>query len=329
MRPAPQGALATITLAPNQNPTGVAVDPEGNLVYVASHDTNSVTNMVTVIDGATNAIVNSFGVGQGPLGVAVYRGYYELPRPHGPHTFRTVNRVFVACSGDHTLWVLDFDPGTIDQPPPLDLGAGTQPRYVAVDGQTGRVYVTSYTTGTVVVIDGRANSLLTTFTVPGAPPHPLAKPHGVAVNSETTRIWVGNTDGTVVVVDGSKGTYSSGAQVFLGTLVGPEGLAVNPKTGLVYVGDDGGNRVWVVGGGKARIIKVAAPTRGVAVNPQTKRIYAVESSCNRVAVIDGATSKVVGTISVGPNPLELAVNPRTNRVYVSNFGSNTVSVVAG
>ncbi|MBV6703416.1 YncE family protein [Kitasatospora aureofaciens] len=342
-RPMPQ-ALATISLDADQNPTGVAVDPEGNLVYVASSNLGNTTNVLWVIDGVTNRVLSSFAVGASPLGVAVLRGFYEAR----PHTFLSVNHVFVACSADDTLWVFDFSNTSVSSAgQSVSLGAGSQPRFVAVDwsGRDPSIYVTNYNAGTVAVIDGlnpyagvKATITVPPMNPPPTGPAPWANPHGIAVNPTTGRIYVGDQqDGGLFEFD--RATHSVVAKHSFSKIEFLSGLAANFTTGRIYAGRSSApfttSRIYMTDGTRGpggqlnlQPITVEASITQVAVNVRTNRIYATDG-LRRVVVIDGTTNNVLGNAPVGPDPLGIAVNDRTNRVYVANSTSNTVSVLAG
>jgi DNA-binding beta-propeller fold protein YncE len=44
-------------------------------------------------------------------------------------------------------------------------------------------------------------------------------------------------------------------------------------------------------------------------------------------VISGQTNTVVGTVTVGSDPVSVAANPKTNSTYVASLASGTVSVL--
>jgi YVTN family beta-propeller protein len=97
-------------------PTGVGVNSSTNRVYVANYGDNTVS----VIDGSTNAVVATVGVGTSPIGVGVNS---------------STNRVYVANNGDNTVSVIagpgvDNDLG-LNVPAPVTATA-TSPQGAAV-----------------------------------------------------------------------------------------------------------------------------------------------------------------------------------------------------
>jgi YVTN family beta-propeller protein len=109
------------------------VDPATNTVYV----TNSFPdNTVSVINGRTNQVTATIGVGGYPWQVAV-----------NPLT----NTAFVANSDDNTVSVINGRTNTVT----ATIGVGNTPYGMAVNPATGRLYVTNGGDATVSVIAPR------------------------------------------------------------------------------------------------------------------------------------------------------------------------------
>lgn len=106
------------TVHVSEFPDAIAVDSKTNTVYVANHDSRSVS----VIDGGTNQVIATIPVGVDPNGVAV-----------NPNT----NMVFVSDSGNDSLVVID----AATNKPLYALPTGAGPSGVAVNVATGLVYV--------------------------------------------------------------------------------------------------------------------------------------------------------------------------------------------
>src|SRR2546425_359551 len=112
----------TVTIAVGSNPNGVAVNPLTNRIYVANSDDNTVS----VIDGATNAVVDRVHVGTNPSGVAV-----------NPATNR-ISVTLYGFAGGNTVQVIDgatdaiVDSVIVNAPPWLiDVNPVTNRAYVA------------------------------------------------------------------------------------------------------------------------------------------------------------------------------------------------------
>ncbi len=99
---------------------------------------------------------------------------------------------------------------------------GVSPNGVDVNSTTNRVYVANQSDGTVSVIDGGSNTVVSRVTVGSSP-------GAVAVNSVTNKIYVANSgDATVTVIDGNTNSTTS---VQVGTL--PVRIGVNSVTNKI------------------------------------------------------------------------------------------------
>jgi YVTN family beta-propeller protein len=151
------------------------VNPVTNKIYV----TNSNSNNVTVIDGATNTTA-TVTVGTGPFRVAV-----------NPVT----NKIYVTNQGSGTVTVIDGATNTTSS-----VTAGTNPQFVAVNAATNKIYVTNSGSANVTVINGDANEVGGTTAV-SATVTAGNTPGQVAINPITNQIYVANLNsGNVTVI---------------------------------------------------------------------------------------------------------------------------------
>ena len=202
------------------------------------------------------------------------------------------------------------------------VAVGTDPRSIAVNPVTNKIYVANVGSDNVTVIDG-TNNTPTNITVGGAP-------RAIAVNPATNRIYVANNasgDNTVTVINGID---NSTTPVAVG--MRPISVAVNPVTNKIYTANNAGNDVTVIDGANNTIAATVAagtsPT-AVAVNPVTNKIYVVNFGSTDVTVIDG-TSNTPTALNIGTfNDRNILVNPATNKIYIPNPVFNTVKVIDG
>src|SRR5438094_10140 len=215
---------------------------------------------------------------------------------------------------------------------------------IDVDALSNLIFVADSANNVVVEIDGYTNTVVAT-----SPTLDYYGPYGLAVNPQTNKIFVTDTDiyghstGLVSVLD--EATLSRIATV--GLAGNPTQVAVNPVTDRVYVEEFTGTAVDVIDGSTysvlARVsVSCAAgtdPSRcnsaGITVNPVTNKIYASfttptccpSSGYTSVFVIDGTTNTEATNV---PNiaTIGVAVNPATSLIYVSGLG-NSVTAVAG
>jgi uncharacterized protein len=201
-----------------------------------------------------------------------------------------------------------------------NVGAGQQPVAVAVNENTGRVYIVNHDSASVTVIDGKTRSAIATVSTGRGP-------EGIAVNPLTDRVYVANAgDSSVTVIDGA--TSMVVATVPTGSYC--QAVAVNPATNKIYVANNYAHSVTVIDGvtNETTTVRAGQGPRGIVVNPVTNKVYTVNYGSKDATVIDGAkyTSTAVPT---GKHPWAVAVDSRTNKTYVINEDSASVSIIDG
>ncbi len=195
-------------------PFAVAVDPLSRLAYV----TSAYDDVVTVIDGRTNAVRRTFSVPDGAVALAVD------PLAH---------RIYFV--GGTVLDVVDSRTAAVVGS--LDLGKNLGS--VAVDPIRRTVYVTSTDDSTLTVVNARSLHAVATVSVGPAVGTTLLT---VADDPATGQVLVASYSGRdVVVVDG--GTNRVVQRLPIGAHA--VGLAVDPFAGRAYV-VSGGSSVVVV-----------------------------------------------------------------------------------
>lgn len=301
------------------NPTGVAVNPTTNEIYIANEG-----GTVSVIDGSTNSVTSTIPVDSLAEGVAV-----------NPIT----NMVYVVFDGKRELDVINGSTNTLVQTILIncDCGGNLYAQGVAVDPATNMIYVTIYSaehfgnvydaSSSIVEINGTTNTEVSYVDVAGWA-------RGVAVNQDTNMIYSTtyappNTNANYVyAIDGSTNSVVANMSV----PNNPAFIATNPRTNMVYASEGNGSQLVVIDGSTNTIlsnIPIGNDPLGVAVNSVTNKVYVANNGNNTVSVIDGSSNQVLDTISVGSRPYLIDVNSNTNRIYVANEADNTVSVIDG
>ena len=144
-----------------------------NIVYV----TNVNSDTVSVIDGATNAILSTIATSHLPRGIAI-----------NP----TTNRAYVVNQGGN-LDVINTVTNTLV----TSITSVARAQGVAINTTTNRIYAGNDSANTVSVIDGATNTLITTISVGSQPNFPV-------VNATTNKIYIANyASNTVSVIDGT------------------------------------------------------------------------------------------------------------------------------
>ena len=172
--PANQTWTASAVVAVGTDPFDVAVDNTTDEVFV----TNTGSDNVSVISGATDLPIGSVGVGSQPTGIA-----YDS----------ATNYVYVANQGSNTVTV--FSASTLQVLTNISVGFG--PLGVAFDPATGYIFVANYDSYTVSVIWGVDDAILATVPVG-------IDPTGVAVDNATDNVYVtnqGSSNISVILAD--------------------------------------------------------------------------------------------------------------------------------
>jgi YVTN family beta-propeller protein len=222
------------------------------------------------------------------------------------------NKIYVA---DGRLWVIDGPTNVVTYFPQVSgelIGVNQVTNKIYIEHSQGNVE------GSVTVIDGATNAATITIPIAG-------EPAGIAVNTVTNKVYVGNeANNFVTVIDGATNSTTT---VDIGA--NSAAIAVNPATNKVYVAGTG---MTVIDGATNVASTITAHggyagQSGIAVNPLTNKIYAIANSGN-LTVIDGTTN-AVSSVVIGTFPTGLAVNSVTNQVFVSCENNESISVVDG
>jgi YVTN family beta-propeller protein len=340
------------------NPTGVAVNPSTNSVYVVNHP--GTFGGLSRIDGTTDSNTGeSFPFNQleeaNNLNCVAYKINCEIVSEpvaiavdsltNTGYTFLAGVYDFVDKSTQTFSYVVATDMATSGYPissyfvvgettscgPVLGIQAPA-PGYhiVGVNTATHKVYAAWPLCNEVEVFDFTAPSV-STLANPG---YPIA----LAVNPTTNKVYVANLDGNnVTVIDGA--TNSVVTTIIDPNALGPIAVAINPTTNTIYVANSQSNNLTVIDGTTDSVratISVGTSPLGVDVDPQTNFIYVANGGNvqtgdpGNVTVINGATN-VTDTLTDAnaKNPVAVAVNQTINRIYVANSGSNNVTVIDG
>jgi DNA-binding beta-propeller fold protein YncE len=249
--------------------------------------------------------------------------------------------VFVTNELDCTVSVIDgraSSPVVIGDP----IHVGNGPRGLALDPETGRVFVVNK--DSVSTVNGRAAK---PALIGSAIPANL--PYQAAIDPLTGRVFIGNLGasgtgpsygaGSISLIDGRADPPALAGEV---PAVGaPIGLAVDSNSGRVFVATSGLLNALTVLEGRAAspaflptMIIVPVNPIGVMVDP-TKGLAFVASSGNNpptagsgnITVIDSANLAVLGTLSSLQYPLFGVADPTSARVFIGEHFSRRVLVL--
>ncbi len=226
------------------------------------------------------------------------------------------NKIYVA-NEDSTITVIDgatnsviatiFAGPTFNPPQPVYPSS----RFFAYNSENNKIYFAS-DSNTVMVLDGTADSILTTIEVGEIP-------YALLYNPANNKVYCANrSSNNVTVIDGAN-------DVVLDTVpVGdsPVELAYNFVDNKVYSADHGGS-VTVIDAQTDTVvatIPIGDYAVGLVYNSTNNKIYCTTTEDNRITAIDGVTDSTVKIIDLQYHPALLAYNSTDNKVYCSTEG---------
>jgi len=267
--------------------------------------TNVLSNSVSVVGTATNALETTIPVGREPRGIAV--------SPNS--TF-----AYVTNAKDNTVSVIDTAANRVM----ATVAVGKRPQGVAMAPDGSRVYVVNGLDNSVSVINTASRTVEMTLPVG-------REPQQIAVTPDGTRAYVTNfADNSVTVLD----LNTHRVDTTIGVGEGPNGIAVNPAGDTVYVVNHHDDTVSVIDTTTNQLsgepIAVSFLPVKVAFSPDGTQAFVSNSLDSTVSVITTATRSVVNAVFVGVDlfndvlnePDGVAVTPNGKRVYVALFGRN-------
>lgn len=271
-------------------PYTATLSTDESLLYI----TNSYGTTISIIDTATNTVVDTIGGLDGPSGLAI-KGTTGYVNNYGAG---------MTSGSGTTISVVDLTNGNITDTIIVDQA----PAALALSPDGTLLYVACYTTGetglgTVNVVSTVSNTVVDTITG-------FSGPFGIAVHPNGLTAYVTNFGSnnfdpygtTVSVVDLVGNTIV--ATVEMGGIQ-PSGVAVTPNGKFVYISNY--NTLYSVG---TPTFLLAPPGQG------TVNVISTES--NQLVPV---------TIAVGQSPANIVISPNGKTVYVSNFTSGTVSAI--
>ncbi len=256
--------IATVNVG--DRPQGVAVSPDGTVVYVTNYG-----GTVSVIDTATNTVTSTVSVGTNPNGIAVTADG---------------EKVYVTNYGGNTVSVIDTASNTVA----ATVTVGNNPFGIAISGS--EAYVTNDRDRTISIIDTGTDAVKATVNLINE------FPGGIAVKGSEVYVTSGGTN-NVSVIDTNTNVVT--ATVPVGT--NPHGVAIAGTR--LYVANLGSNTVSVIDTASYTVtatMNVGSKPYGIAATPDGKSVYVTNDGSGTVSVIDTATNKVTATVPVGNLP---------------------------
>ncbi|MDC8452938.1 MAG: YncE family protein [Candidatus Nitrosotalea sp.] len=279
-------------------PSQLAINPNTNRIYVMEHRfVNNIeeNSTVGVIDGNTNEKIADIPVGAySQIAVNPNTNLIYIAERHLINNIEENN-----IEQNGTVSVMDGNANT--KIANMSIGPGSFG--IDINPNTNRIYVlhrhfamidNKWQNGTVSVIDGNTYTKIASIPVG-------ANPAGIAVNSNTNRIYVTNYQaGTISVIDGINDKIMDKS---IQLDPGVEGIAINPLTNKIYAADGIDTTLYVIDGNTgSKKSEIRVGGWSVAVNPTTNRIFVPDYFFNNLSVIDGKYDDIMTVIQMGVYP---------------------------
>ena len=306
----PSSAQQLVTdIAVSGSPSGVAVNPANNRIYVSL--STSTGFAVAVIDGSTNAVIDTVAVAQAfVITVNIANGRVYTAGCNFAQNF-TCGVTVIDGATDAVITTIPFKE--------ITEGIGIQG--IAVNPKTNRIYVSDDNNLKVQVIDGYTNTVI------GHIRMDRQEFLGLAVDTSTNQIAATVNGNQLAVINGSTNTIT---RIKVGTF--NANVAVDSLTGRAYVTNEtfAPSTVGVVDLATSTVM-ANVPTGnnpfGVCVDPKSDLIFVTNKGDGTVAVVDGKTNTKTGSVTVPSNFID--VNPVTKLLYTSDdSGADVVHVIS-
>jgi YVTN family beta-propeller protein len=278
----------------------VTFDPAGDRVYVAHGD------HVTVVDQLRGEVIGQVGTFPGgthgiAISTATHQGYTDDGKAGAAIAFdltslKPLKQIPAAPDADGIIYepitghiyVINGDSGSLTVIDPkantsiatINVGAGLEAGLA--DGK-GAIFVDGAENHDIVKIDAKSNKVEAHFAMPAC-----KKPHGLAIDPETRRLFATCANNILVVVDADNGANI--ATLPIGS--GSDGAAFDPIRKLIFSSNGDGTlsiiqekdaQTFVA----ADTVKTVRGARTMAIDPKTGRLFLVAAD---IAKIDPAVT---------------------------------------
>jgi YVTN family beta-propeller protein len=283
------------TLQVGTQPTGLAVNPKRNEVYVVNAGTPSGTGSVSVIDTDANRVVAT---------IPVHKLPYFIDVDAAGH------RAYVANSGSNTVSVIDLD----ERREIAVAGTGEQPGLARISPDMRTLVVTNRGSGSVSVFAVEPYGPQGGLALPGLPAKSAADPvpHLRAAFSGCP----GATDAVILPYDSSKAfiACSDGHQVMAISLASaPDSWAAKHDSSLLK-------------DHMLALMDVGSNPVQLAMKPDGGEIFVSNFGSGSFSEINTQTNEVGGTYPIGNKPTFGIVDAGNSTLWVSNFGSDAINL---
>lgn len=284
----------------------LAVSPKDNALFVATAQNSSGDGgTVFRLDPATLAVQQSINTELKSFGAAI-----------NPQT----NVLYIGNTVNGSVTAIDASSGKVLNTLVLDSRKRSetvrplQPRQVAVDAKTNRVYITGLGPQSVVwVVDGSTLKLVSTI------PNNGKMGTGLAVDSDAQKVYVTNGDGELVTINARTNAIEKKQKIdgdkehfFLN-------IALDTRGQRAFLTDSKQAQVLVVDLRNQQVIQRIDVPESLAVlfNGERDELYVTHRKAGEVSIIDASSYKVKRTVKTPALPNSLALSADGKVLYVS------------
>ncbi|MBN1087549.1 YncE family protein [Pantoea sp. 1B4] len=284
----------------------LAVSPKDNALFVATAQNSSGDGgTVFRLDPATLAVQQSINTELKSFGAAI-----------NPKT----NVLYIGNTVNGSVTAIDASSGKVLNTLVLDSRKRSetvrplQPRQVAVDAKTNRVYITGLGPQSVVwVVDGSTLKLVSTI------PNTGKMGTGLAVDSDAQKVYVTNGDGELVTINARTNAIEKKQKIdgdkehfFLN-------IALDTRGQRAFLTDSKQAQVLVVDLRNQQVIQRIDVPESLAVlfNGDRDELYVTHRKAGEVSIIDASSYKVKRTVKTPALPNSLALSADGKVLYVS------------
>jgi 6-phosphogluconolactonase len=288
-------------VSPELQPFGLAVDPNGQFLYVANSQSASVSTYGIGTGGVLTPDISGTG-SPASTGAVTNQPFSLVIDPAGPYLY--VGSADSIPSG--VIEGFSLTAGALGGLSASPYPAGATPYGIAVDSTDTYVYVANVFDGTVDSYSIGAGGNLTALSA--SPDFTLSNPRAVATYPTTTGQFVYVTDNVANTVQeysyDNTGTLTPvGSAYNVGST--PQGIAIDPTGSFLYVSNSGNGTPTATDG--------------------TVSAFTINATTGALIAVAGSPFTASGTPSTS-TPTALAVDPSGHYLYVANGDAGTISV---
>jgi YVTN family beta-propeller protein len=201
-----------------------------------------------------------------------------------------------------------------------DFGQKPKPVDKAEYKGSGSVFLTSITSGSITLLDGKTFNKLAEFPTEGTP---------CSMELANGRLYIADeAKNRLLVLDPVKRRFAG--QIDLPPNSAPKGIVAPASGKWLYVSESGASDIAVVetATGRALLRTKVHPGPGrMALTPDGNFLLVLNVTSGEVSIISTYNHKVISTIKVGYMPSSLAISSDGKYAYVSNRNSDSISVI--